>query len=157
VATISALPAVASALSASLPKVLERITEQEAKIMDIRIKLGSFLREHYDKIRDRLLYLELLRESGNQVSVQRGYESPPLHMPSDDILNIKTETEPIAAEDLPQLRGIVALGLSQGESWWIVNRTLSIQLADVTSNLDNIGSRTAEILELLNNFIDEVR
>jgi hypothetical protein len=157
VAAISALPPVASALSASLPKVLKTLTGKEITTKDIRVKLGSFLYERYEAVKDQLHYLEWLRPSGERISIQKKYDGEPLRRPESSMLNVEQEREPITAEDLLQQQGIVAVGISREGSWYILNRTLSVQLSDVTASLNDIGFRTVEMMELLGDYIEEVK
>jgi len=156
IATMSALPVITSSLTASLPKVLEKETGTEVISKGVRVKLGSFLHERYDEIQDQLTYIELLSEEGVRSSYQKGYSDAFLGKPPEDRLKVQMEAESATEVDWAKRPGVLALGLTRGDSFWVSSRNFLVQLSDVALEFKEAGHKIAEIMEQLNDYLDEV-
>jgi hypothetical protein len=157
VAAVSAFPIVANGLSVSLPKVLESVTGKTIISRSIRVKLGRFLDESYNAIKDQIVHIEILQEHGNRLNLHKGHSYSSVEKPPEALLKSQHEVEPVTEEDLWQRSGVLAVGLRQSDYSWASNRALSLQINDVASDFTNIGFRVQEIMELLHDYLDVVR
>jgi hypothetical protein len=162
VAAISAFSSVSTNLLATLARTVNRVAQKEVTPLPIRAKLGQFVQD--DDVRGivgrELLSMEFLTKERNRLIFHKDAgptktQAPSL-WPSRSLLELDVENTTPTTPEVPwrETAGLIAVGLELSKGSVLVTRDLSVELLDVTTDIEEVASTLSDLITILDPYLE---
>ncbi len=148
IATVSSVPEVVSIINSTLAGVLTKISGKELQVQPVRIKLGTFLANEYERV--QLSSFRVVSIDGRDY-----YESgsdKPLPMPSSKFLRVEDEEE-LESKDTLERPGIVQIGFHLSSGVYLVSRDSTVQLGNMNISTSELSEALTDITGILSSYM----